>query len=139
MSIATVVTRGYGSFGSIAVVPTRGYGAYADTVQPRGGGGGPRRKRKKTEIIRFSDFEARADYERRLRDAVVKSGIILTPPAAIIERQESLERVARVDAETVGALRAADTEIKVSAELRARLQAMRNDEAEMLLILLALA
>ena len=34
MSIATVVTRGYGSFGSVNLVPTFGYTSYVTTVIP---------------------------------------------------------------------------------------------------------
>lgn len=46
MSIATVVTRGYGSFGSVALVVTRGYAIGAEVEEPAsapvpvGGGGG---------------------------------------------------------------------------------------------------
>jgi len=36
VSIATVVTRGYGSFGSIALVVTRGYSIGAALAEPLG-------------------------------------------------------------------------------------------------------
>jgi hypothetical protein len=34
MSAATVVTRGYGSFGDVNFLPTRGYGNYGDLDSP---------------------------------------------------------------------------------------------------------
>lgn len=65
MSIASIVTRGYGSFGSIAEVVTRGYFAeevVVEVVSSRPGGSSGRRRRKwKTteEIVR----ELRAERE----------------------------------------------------------------------------
>lgn len=53
MSIATVVTEGYGSFGSLAFVVTEGYGTFGAPPSPpafdpngvQGSGGGPPKKR----------------------------------------------------------------------------------------------
>lgn len=105
-------------------------------VAPQGGGTSHKlRKRGKSTVIRFSDFEARDDYEKKLRDAVVKSGLVIASPEALLEAQEQSDNV---QFSASDAMRAADTEIKISADLRARLDAVRNDEAAMMMILLTM-
>ena len=68
MSIATVVTRGYGSFGSIAEVTVRGYlagaAAAAAAATPTTGGGYPEDGRKEPRHIAKA---RRAAEKRRLK------------------------------------------------------------------------
>lgn len=66
MSIGTVVTEGYGSFGTIGAVVLQGYfdsgGTPAPAVEVSVGGGGSRKRRKNVpEYIRFEEKEKAPD------------------------------------------------------------------------------
>ena len=64
MSIAAIVTRGYGTFGSIADVTTRGYLVSVAAVAATTGGGYPEDGRKEPAHLRKA---RRASEERRLK------------------------------------------------------------------------
>lgn len=90
MSIATVVTRGFGSFGTIPDVVRRGYSS-GDTVvvvQENRGGGNRRRR-----IIRYSDFESREEYEKALRIAAAPILEAPIPITSLIDEDEETEAI----------------------------------------------
>lgn len=61
MSASTVITEGFGTFGSNNFVVTQGFGDYGGAVPPAAAAETGRwaKKKKKREPIRFSDFESR--------------------------------------------------------------------------------
>lgn len=88
MSIASVITCGFGVPGSASLVITDGYSTAAvappvvTTTQT--GGGGSRRRRGR--VIRYSDFESREELERAMR--VVLAPVVVPEPIQIEDDED---------------------------------------------------
>ena len=93
MSIAAIVTRGYGSGGSVHLIVVRGYGSGSTppptpTVDTGGAGNedwlkvnAPRRKKKsKSTVIRFSDFDSQEAYAAALAEAAMPVAAVSDAP-----------------------------------------------------------
>lgn len=98
MSIATIVTRGYGSFGSIAEVVIRGYvaGEAADEIVPEIAptGIGAVRKRRKPPEDEYADRKAADEEHRReiVREAFKRAyGEDKEPAPQLIEQVLAVE------------------------------------------------
>ena len=135
MSIATVVTRGYGSFGTVNLVVTRGYSPAAvvtPTPASTGGGGGSilagRRRRSTSGIwVRLDDEDTRAALRARAAESER-----LRHAEAIARQREAQSRAEREATEAELAARVvrdAEAAKRRAAEER-RLAAERAAEAE---------
>lgn len=89
-SISSVITSGFGVPGSASLVITDGYGTAGVVVPPvvvqnivSAGGALFKDKRRKSRVIRYSDFETRDAYEAAVRAAIPMSEV---RPYPTIER-----------------------------------------------------
>lgn len=145
-SPSSVITLGLGAWGSPSLVITLGYGAGTPTTDacsawPRGawpsgawpdtcpvttggsGGEKKRRKKRKGTVLRFSDFAGREEYEKAVREAVIREGILQQEPAE----------------DTAPPPQLADTIISTDMATLIRLQREKDDEEAMLMLLMMMA
>lgn len=129
MSIATVVSRGFGTFGSNNFVTTYGYGNYGGTAVAATVSG----IRKKLFRVRRADFSSQKNYEFALRAALLDANFAVRPSddQPIVPRGTKSVKFETVPLDKSLAA-VMDTEIKVSAEKFAVLQrAAEMEELEM--------
>lgn len=152
MSISTVVTRGYGSFGTISEVVTRGYST-SQAVTSRGDYGATeeeyqeqlRRNRKRLEKLQKRKEEDKARLRELIRAAAhgpeiaeeAKELLEAIPAAVIAPHQTaaSSANVARLEMEIASVhSRIAELETKIEAH---RAEQDEEDDIEALLLLAA--
>lgn len=147
MSIATVVTEGYGSFGSIAFVVTEGYGAYGVTppppvitVDPNISGGGPPKKRRTLHLegYRPTIVDPR-EYQRTVKVPVEAKEPQREAPAAPWPDRgqvDDLPSIARMPDDLAQRL---ETSITAAERKRAMAELAADDEAALMAIIRAIA
>lgn len=96
MSVGTVITEGFGTFGSVSFVVTQGYGDYGGVIPPVVDDGGPGRgasrpykKGRKSKLIKASDLEALAAYQ--LPAIPIRQPLTDVPPGQEIITDEDEE------------------------------------------------
>lgn len=139
MSVATVITQGFGTFGNVNFVALDGYGDYGGTVVPptptpevsvvQSG------VRKRRYRVRRSDFSSQENYEAALRMALLDSNFSIVAATETVEEPKPRTR-RKIGAVPVDKSLSAqlDTEIRISAEKFASLQrAAEMEEVELMM------
>lgn len=145
MSIATICTRGFGSFGAIRFVVTRGYSIGSTptppvvTIKPGAGGIDPP-KRIRGTIVKPTGLSVRpqrkkptneveARIEQRIDDAIADV------PAIVVGEPEQAPALAPMQFRPIAQMSLRDIDAEIGMLLRKKMRT--DDEERMLIILLA--